>query len=75
MIDGMTNWENTSSDGDRFSGQSVHGRVSKSLKSFDNYLEKKAKRAKAKMEVAAKKAASVKIVSSKEATSIYSNTP
>ncbi len=55
-MEGVTNWENSSSDGDRFSQQAaVNGNGRKDLKSFDEYMVKKQKRAKEKLEKAKKK--------------------
>jgi len=46
-VDGMTNWENSSSDAERFSQQGIatNGNGVKSLKSFDIYNKRKEKRA------------------------------
>ena len=43
--DGMTNWENTSVDGERFSQQISGGKGNKSLRSFDEYIVRKEARA------------------------------
>ena len=48
ILHGMANWENSSVDGERFSGQNTNDERSKSLTSFDNYVEKKEARAAAK---------------------------
>ena len=50
-MDGMVNWENSSSDGDRFSITEYRKRSHekrRGLKCFDEYLEKKEKRQKEK---------------------------
>ena len=44
VLDGMSNWENSSSDGERFSQQSQSTNRDKSYKSFDTYLKRKSKR-------------------------------
>ncbi len=41
VVDGMTNWENTSADGERFSQVNGINSSRKSLKSFEKYLQKK----------------------------------
>ena len=70
-MEGVTNWENSSSDGDRFSQQAaVNGNGRKDLKSFDEYIVKKQKRAKEKLEKAKKK----KIIKNEQInTSAYTN--
>ena len=70
-MEGVTNWENSSSDGDRFSQQeSVNGNGRKNLKSFDEYMVKKQKRAKEKLEKAKKK----QVIKNEEInTSAYTN--
>ena len=70
-MEGVTNWENSSSDGDRFSQQeSVNGNGRKNLKSFDQYLVKKQKRAKEKLE----KAKNKQVIKNEEInTSAYTN--
>ena len=45
VLDGMTNWEITSSDGDRFSERQSNGTKEKSLSSFDEYIKKRNARA------------------------------
>ena len=42
-VDGMTNWENSSSDGERFSQQGTNGnrKEKKTLESFNIYSKKK----------------------------------
>jgi len=50
VVDGMTNWENTSSDGDRFSQSKSSDTGNKTLKSFEIYMARKEVRAKAKKE-------------------------
>ena len=51
VVDGMVNWEaSTTSDADRFSQSSDQNLQSKSTKLFDEYLKKKAIRAKLKIE-------------------------
>jgi radical SAM superfamily enzyme YgiQ (UPF0313 family) len=54
-MEGVTNWENSSSDGERFSQQQTNVNGRKSLKSFDEYVLKKEKRAKDKLEKSKKK--------------------
>ena len=50
-MDGMVNWEaSTTADGDRFSQNGNSNYKIKSTKSFDDYLLKKAARAKLKNE-------------------------
>ena len=41
----MTNWENTSGDGERFSQQISNSKGNKSLRSFDEYIVRKEARA------------------------------
>lgn len=48
IMDGMTNWENTSADGERFSQQISNGKQNKSQRSFDEYIVKRDARAAAK---------------------------
>ena len=70
-MEGITNWENSSSDGERFSQKANSENGNKSLKSFDEYLIKKKKRAKKKQEEAAKKK---QIIKTEEiSTSAYTN--
>jgi len=57
VLDGMTNWEVTSSDGDRFSAKLSNENRIKSLKSFDIYTKRKEERS------ALKKAARKKLLS------------
>ena len=57
VLDGMTNWEVTSSDGDRFSAKLSNENSAKSLKSFDIYTKRKEER------LASKKAARKKLAS------------
>ena len=45
VLDGMTNWENTSVDGERFSQQISNSKGNKSLRSFDEYIVRKEARA------------------------------
>ena len=49
-VDGMTNWENSSSDGERFSQQGTNGnrKEKKTLESFNIYSKKKEARIAAK---------------------------
>ena len=47
-LDGMANWENLSSDAERFSNSGDYRNRKKSLKSFDIYAKKKEKRAAAR---------------------------
>ena len=50
-MDGMVNWEaSTTADGDRFTQNRSLNNKMKSTKSFDNYLLRKANRAKLKAE-------------------------
>ena len=44
-MDGLVNWENSSSDGERFSQQISNSKGNKSLRSFDEYIVKKEARA------------------------------
>ena len=48
IIDGMTNWENTSVDGERFSQKTSNGKKTKTLDSFEIYSKKKEARAEAR---------------------------
>ena len=48
ILDGMTNWENTSADGERFSQQVSNSKGNKSLRSFDEYIVRKEARVKTK---------------------------
>ena len=48
VVDGMTNWENSSSDGERFSQKTSNDRTTKTLDSFEIYSKKKEARAEAK---------------------------
>ena len=41
VLDGLTNWETTSSDGDRFSQKNRSTKLGKSLRSFEEYLQRK----------------------------------
>jgi len=50
VMDGLVNWENTSSDGERFNQQKFNKNGKKTLKSFDIYLKKKSDTAIAKKE-------------------------
>ena len=69
-MESVTNWENSSSDGERFSQQKVNENGNKNLKSFDEYLIKKQKRAKEKQEKAKKK----KVIKNEEInTSAYTS--
>ena len=54
-MEGVTNWENSSSDGERFSQEAISENGNKGLKSFDEYVIKKQKRAKKKQEAYKKK--------------------
>ena len=64
----MSNWENSSSDGERFSQHTTNGNGNKSLESFDIYYKRKEDRA------AAKKAKNKgKVANSNETSSIYTN--
>jgi len=67
-MEGITNWENSTSDGERFSQnfneQSNNG---KSLKSFDKYLKRKEQR------ITEKKLNKQKIPDPKETSSLYTN--
>ena len=57
-MDGMVNWENSSSDGDRFSITEFRGRSNRrrGLKCFEEYLQKKEARKKKKDQAKIKKA-------------------
>ena len=48
VLDGMTNWEITSSDGDRFSKRQSNGEKGRSLASFDEYIKRKKARVEAR---------------------------
>ncbi len=48
VLDGMTNWEISSSDGDRFSKPQSNGVKGKSLSSFDEYIKIKKARIEAR---------------------------
>ena len=48
VMDGLVNWENSSSDGERFSQQEIDKKGRKSIKSFDIYLRRKKERSEAK---------------------------
>ena len=50
IMDGLVNWENSSSDGERFSQQSNYETERKTQKSFDIYLKRKTIRAEARKE-------------------------
>ena len=67
-MEGVTNWEATTSDGDRFSQDSANGvKNRKSMKSFDEYLVKKEAR------ILEKRLKKQKIPDSKETSSAYTN--
>ena len=50
IMDGMVNWENSSSDGERFSQQANYKTERKTQKSFETYLKRKTIRAEARKE-------------------------
>jgi len=50
VMDGLVNWENTSSDGERFNQKDYYKKGQKTLKSFDIYLKRKSDTALAKKE-------------------------
>ena len=69
-MEGATNWENSSSDGERFSQEAISENGNKGLKRFDEYVIKKQKRAKKKKEASKNK----QIIKPKEiSTSTFTN--
>ena len=69
VLDGMTNWESsTTSDGERFSGNSQESDNKKGLECYNTYLKRKAARAEAK-----KIAKQTKIVQSEKESAQHTN--
>ena len=60
IMDGMVNWENSSSDGERFSQEANNTKRNKTVKSFDVYLKRKEVRSAAK-KAAKKKATNISV--------------